>query len=275
MDNDRLRDWQRRVWGQRSAAVEIRLWAKEVRARSRQLCAQTRRQQHLAWCMAVANSLTVRLATRVSHHDFPRGSDMQQKDPVYQESVPTDRRDSLPPPGDRFTPSPLGHTAMAFLKWSLARNQLRRRVYRARHLRVCIDGEERWQFDPRVGLREPFSVPLSASYLEIYGDDDQGDLLLAVFPLSEPPWVEADGAQHLLMTLEGGQTVAMEIALGYGTFGEVSEYVIQLSYSEAAEVDTRGAEPPAVEAMPAAPRPETSTPWNPRISASRGPNDHV
>jgi hypothetical protein len=171
---------------------------------------------------------------------------MQRNDPVHQESVPTVGGNSPAITGDRFTPPPLNHTAIAFLKQSLERNRLRRSLYRAGRLRVYIDGEECWQCDPRSGVYEPFSVPRSASYLEIIGDDDDGELLLAVFPLPEPEPDEAGGVQRMCATLEGGQTVAVEMALGDRTGGEVCEYCIRIAYSASVEVDARGAANPAV-----------------------------
>jgi hypothetical protein len=186
---------------------------------------------------------------------------MQLNDLVHQESISTVSEDPSAAPRNRFTPSALRQGAMAFLKRSLARNQRRRSVYRARQLRVRIDGEERWQFDPSVRTYGTFSVPLRASYLEVFGDDDDGDLLLAVLPLPEPVVFESERTLHLFVTLEGGQTVAMEIALGDQTGGEVSEYCVQIAYVESAEVDTRGAEHHAGRATLLLPRPETSTLW--------------
>jgi hypothetical protein len=191
---------------------------------------------------------------------------MQLNDPL-QNSVPTVGGVLPPATGKRFTPAPLSHTAMAFLQRSLERNQRRRSVYRARHLRVYIDGEAYTPLDLAEGVYEPFSVPLSASCIEIFGDDDKGALLLAVFPLPESVLVEGDQPQHLAVTLEGGQTVAIEIALGEGTRRERPEYVIRLSYAESAEVETSGAEHLAVEARPALPPAETATLWNLGISA--------
>src|SRR5262245_57629311 len=104
-----------------------------------------------------------------------------------------------------------------------------RRAYRAHHLRAYVDGEEHWQVDPSIGVCKLFSLPLSASSMEIFGDDD-GDLLLAVFPLPEPACIEADRVHQLSVPLEGGQTIAVEISLAYGTSGEVSHYVIQKAY---------------------------------------------
>ena len=51
--------------------------------------------------------------------------------------------------------------------------------------------------------------------------------------------VEDDQPQHLSVTLEGGQTVAIEIALGDGPSRGVSEYVIRISYAEAAGLEIR------------------------------------
>ena len=76
----------------------------------------------------------------------------------------------------------------------------------------------------------PLRVPISTSSIEVFGDDDDGSLLLAVFPLPEPEMVADDQAPHMAVTLEGGQTVEIDIALAESTAGEVHEYVIQISY---------------------------------------------
>jgi hypothetical protein len=161
---------------------------------------------------------------------------MQKHDPVDRESVPTNGGDSPLAPGDYIRPADLHPATVALLKQSLARNQRRRKVFRTSPLRVCLDGEERWPCVPGASIYGPFSVPLSAAFLEVVGEDDDGPLLLAVFPLPEPAWVEACGAQHLVTTLEGGQTVTIEIALSDGTRGEAHAYVIQIAYAESPAV---------------------------------------
>jgi hypothetical protein len=157
---------------------------------------------------------------------------MQRHDPVHRESVPANGGDSPPLPVDYIRPADLHPATMALLKRSLERNRRRRKMFRTSHLRVCLDGEERWQCALGASVYEPFSVPLSATYLEIIGEDIDGPLLLAVFPLPEPAWVEADGAQHLVTTLEGGQTVTLDIALRDGICGEARAYVVEVAYSE-------------------------------------------
>jgi hypothetical protein len=161
---------------------------------------------------------------------------MQMHDPVHRESVPTNSGDSPRLPVDYICPADLHRATMALLKRSLERNRRRRKMFRTSHLRVCLDGKERWQCTPGASVYGPFSVPLSATYLEIIGEDIDGPLLLAMFPLPEPAWVEDDGAQHLVTTLEGGQTVTIEVTLGDGTHGEAHAYVIQIAYAESPAV---------------------------------------
>ena len=193
---------------------------------------------------------------------------MQLNDPAHQESANT-AGDCRVVPGDRFTSSPLSHTQIGILREALAHDQRRRCLYRPGHLRAFIDGEE-WRWcNAGEGLSEPFKVPLTTPYLEIYGDDADGALLLAVFPLPEPASIGDGRAQYLWATLEGGQAIGMEISLGIETSGVASEYVIQMAYSEPAEASMRGDENPS-EAISAAPRPKTSALLRPWISASRG-----
>jgi hypothetical protein len=172
------------------------------------------------------------------NYRISQGSDMQQDDPL-QNRVPTGGGALTPAAGNRFTPSPLSYTSIAFLKRSLARNQLRRSVYRAGHLRVYIDGAAHVPFGLEAGVSKSFRVPLSASYLEISGDDSEGELLLGVFLLPVPAQGEDDQPQHLSVTLEGGQTVAMEIRVGDGPCRGVPEYVMQISYAEASGREIR------------------------------------
>jgi hypothetical protein len=60
-----------------------------------------------------------------------------------------------------------------------------------------------------------------------------------VFLLPEPARGEDEQPQDLSVTLEGGQTVAMEIRVGDGPCRGVSEYVIQISYVEAPGCEIR------------------------------------
>src|SRR5262245_29566021 len=157
---------------------------------------------------------------------FPMRSDMQVNDSVDNDGVPRVTDESTAGTGNRLIPAPLSRTAIAFLKRALEQKQLRRRAYRASRLHVRIDGQVCQQFDPMVGPSPAFRVPVSAAYLEIFGDDAEGDLLLAVFPLTEPTLSEDGQAQRLSVTLEGGRTLALDIAPSYGACRQMQEYVI-------------------------------------------------
>jgi hypothetical protein len=123
-------------------------------------------------------------------------------------------------------------TDLTFLKQSLARRQDRRRAYRPGPWRVYADGHQQWEGDARAGACEPFRVPLMAAVLEVFGEDAEGALLLAVCPLPDPEVVADEGVQRLSVTLEGGQTVALTIALGDKNKGEAPTYVIHLTYHD-------------------------------------------
>ena len=172
---------------------------------------------------------------------------MQPTDPLHN-SIPS-CDSALPLASNRFIPPPLSLTAIAFLKRSLEHNQLRRSVYRARHLRFCTDAEVHGPLHLEGGVCTSFRVPLSASYIEIFGDDSEGDLLLGVFPLPKPAAGEEDQPQYLSVTLEGGQTIAIEVTLVNETDSRVPEYVIQITYAEAASVVTWNAKDSAGEAI--------------------------
>jgi hypothetical protein len=171
---------------------------------------------------------------------------MPLHDPVPPEPEPPVSGNGPPAPGDGVHPTPLSPTGVAFLHQSLARQQRRRQGYRAGPLRVLWDGAAHGQMDPTVGVGEPFRVPLKASYVEIVGDDAEGALLLAVVPLPDPEEMEGDGVEHLAVTLEGGQTVTVAIALEDRSGGKARAYVIQVVYTEPTAGETPGAEPSAV-----------------------------
>jgi hypothetical protein len=132
-----------------------------------------------------------------------------------------------------------------FLRLEVVRQQHRRAAYRAGRLQVWWDGRARRRLDPHGG---PFHVPLSVSSLNIVGEDADGTLLLAVVLLPSPEEVAPDEAQHLTVTLEGGQAVALTIALGTTASGRQRAYAVQLTYADPPTAETLG---PLVDRMPA------------------------
>jgi hypothetical protein len=174
------------------------------------------------------------------HHEYPAPD---------QDRIPSLDSDLPMPPGEGSRPPPLSQTAMAFLRQSLARQQRRRAAFRGQSLQVCVDGELRWQIDPRASISEAFRVPIEAACLEIFGDDDEGPLLLAVLPMPTPEVLAGGHPQHLEVTLEGGQTIAIDIALERRWGRKQRAYVIQLGYVDAGPGALQSTEPSAAGAI--------------------------
>jgi hypothetical protein len=132
---------------------------------------------------------------------------------------------------DRFHPPPLSPEARLLMQDDFHRQQQRRRQYRPGLLQVRVDGIERLHFDPRQGACPALDVPLSASSVEVYGQDEAGELLLAVFPLAELLWAEDNHA--LRITHAGGQTLELIMAAEQGMSEDATERaVVQLTYME-------------------------------------------
>jgi hypothetical protein len=121
------------------------------------------------------------------------------------------------------------------LRQALASQRARRAAYRAGPLQIWWNGRARRRVDPRG---EAFYVPVSVSDLDIVGEDAAGTLLLAVVPLPSPESEAPDGVQHVAVTLEGGQTVALTIARGVTPRGRRRVYVVQLTYTDLPAAET-------------------------------------
>jgi hypothetical protein len=75
------------------------------------------------------------------------------------------------------------------------------------------------------------TVPLSASYVEIYGQDREGELLLAVFPLTDVAASEAN--QVWSITCEAGQTLELTVLSDQADIEEAEDCRVQITYLEA------------------------------------------
>lgn len=101
----------------------------------------------------------------------------------------------------------------------MQRAQKRRRANAFHRLRVCVDGQERLHCTPGAQAL-PFTVPLSAIRIQVFGQDAEGELPLALFYL--PDLEEEGNQQRLYAVLEGGATIELGIAPVHGQDGEVT-----------------------------------------------------
>jgi hypothetical protein len=178
-----------------------------------------------------------------------RGNPVPLGDPDDQFEVPkfassTNARGSNTPDSnstDRFAPAPLSADAITTMQHALEHNQGRRKLYRPGLLRVYADGKEQVRFNPGLTSCEPFTIPGGTRYLEIFGEDDEGALLLAVFPLPEREST-ADNGGELVVVHEGGQTMALNILPRRGGNGKATEFRMQIVYSESRQTPVSGLE---------------------------------
>ncbi len=107
-------------------------------------------------------------------------------------------RDSRTPPG-------LSPDELKTINNLLAQEAMRRKSASAGLLRVLVDGRERAEITPTSETAR-FNVDENAELIEVYDTDEHGSLLLATHLLNP-----GDKAQHLAITLEGGQTINFNV----------------------------------------------------------------
>jgi RNA polymerase sigma factor (sigma-70 family) len=139
-----------------------------------------------------------------------------------------------PDPGERFNPSPLTDAELSSIRHAFERNQRRRKNYKSGQFHIYVDGEKIAAFAHDY-LFAPFTIPQTASCIQVFGEDDEGELLLAVFPLDylEPGDNALD--QKLYVTHDGGQTIELSISTVSGQSRECVERLFHLAYIESVD----------------------------------------
>lgn len=141
--------------------------------------------------------------------DLPKQSFVRLDDPANKLGIPIFPTKYYSSGGangvDRNSPPPFGPNTGKVIDLYIRQKQKRRQSYFADlldtenrqpiNIRIKVDGELLLEFDPRLG-NKPFEIPQFASYVELSAFDDQGELLLAVFPLDDlEPVVEGPQCQ--------------------------------------------------------------------------------
>lgn len=123
------------------------------------------------------------------------------------------------PPGPttpvRTNPAPLSAETVVALQETFLRQQQRRHHVQARLLRVYVDGVYSGQWHPHDSAGLSLEVSEHALYLDIYAQDQEGELLVAVFALGTLLTAE-DSPSVCRVQQAGGQTVTLT-ALSAGT----------------------------------------------------------
>jgi len=131
---------------------------------------------------------------------------------------------------NRFDPPVLQDREIMLIQRGLQQNQNRREKYQTGSLRVYIDGKELLEFDPRENARQSLDFTTIASHVQIFGKDQEGEILLAVFPLPRLKLAQGECVKESIK-LESGQRlkIAIEPIIGNDEEGKGR---IQIIYSE-------------------------------------------
>jgi hypothetical protein len=158
---------------------------------------------------------------------FEKTSCCRLADPETKLRVPA-FTDAPTDPTDHLYPHPLSAVELSRIRLRLYQELFRRKSARPSRLRLCVDGEGylEWQLDA-LSPGQTFALPTTATYIEIFGDDAQGDVLLAVFPLSGSDRTE-DEASHWSVTTECGLKLELMISTVDGGESEQIEASIQV-----------------------------------------------
>jgi hypothetical protein len=134
---------------------------------------------------------------------------------------------------DRFQPPTLSEDDLARLEYTLARRRERRQRMRPVWLSVYVDGREILRCPAQDLTSHVMLVPAHGSYLQIYGHDADGPLLLAVFPLPEGAHALAAVEQSLVVRPAVGQTITLTLQPLQTATGDLEQYRLQLTYDVA------------------------------------------
>ena len=132
--------------------------------------------------------------------------------------------------GRRTNPDPLTETEMYLIRKRYSYFQERRQRYRQGRIQVREDGEERIEFNPGEDASPSLYVSASASYLEVYGLDEEGDCLLATVPV-----YHLQDGDDIRIRMAGGQRLGLRATIvREGTEDEPdARFHVRLAYRDA------------------------------------------
>jgi len=106
----------------------------------------------------------------------------------------------------RTGPNDLSEREITLLRLLIHRNRNRQRFWHSATLRVCLDGREHVRCSMATNSTESFTIPIESSYIEVFGDDAEGELLLGVFPVPS-----GDGPQSSAIAYDLGNVGELTI----------------------------------------------------------------
>jgi hypothetical protein len=148
-----------------------------------------------------------------------REDNMQLENPDEKLEIPDFGASLSYDDDDRFNPPPLSETELMSLRRAFEQIQRRRELYRPGHLRVSVDGKEQILNWLDSGACEAFNIDSDALYLEVYGNDSSGDLLLSVIPFQR---LDFDKNEEIEFSIEKGDATIFNLLIAKSKENEFS-----------------------------------------------------
>jgi hypothetical protein len=115
---------------------------------------------------------------------------------------------------NRFTSLALNNDQVQEARNCLQLSNIRRKMYRlgSSPVRLLVDGDQHLRFQPHDSLRTAFTIPTNSGFLELHGDDAQGDILIAVFLIPDYPTTFASFIDRVAFPYLSGGMMQIEIS---------------------------------------------------------------
>ena len=141
------------------------------------------------------------------YNKYHRESDKMLLDDPYSKLAIPDFIKDFTKENDRFNPPPLNQSEIELLKCALNRNKSRRTRYSIGRMRVCSNGQERLRLRASENVSLPYTITSSDSHIQVFGEDREGDILLAVFPILDLDSIGKGQCRELSITHQGAVTI--------------------------------------------------------------------
>lgn len=115
---------------------------------------------------------------------------------------------------ERFRPPQLDRLQIKEVRTRLHLCAVRRKSFRLGNglVRLLVDGDEHLTFDPIGTVRREFRVPADTGFIELHGDDYQGDILLAAFVIPEGLTAIKHFIDQVALRDTSGRLIAIKIS---------------------------------------------------------------
>lgn len=136
------------------------------------------------------------------------------------------------PHRDRYHPPRLTEEEVVAVQNELLERAARRKVTSGQLLLIVVDGIERARLDPIRMRQVRLELEESAELIEVRARDEEGEVILATYLLTQYEEGSPDRPHKRSIFLEGGQKLSFTISLSRDLKGEILGVIVDVEYHE-------------------------------------------